>query len=256
MGADTSALDHIHGMRAAVPKPDSESRIFSLTDPESMGAEVFRSLSTRLRHLQQRNGIKKLVVTSTVSGEGKSLVSTNLAVTLARTHRQTTLLVDGDLRNPAIGRLLGLGNLAGFHEWVGTEEPFWHFIYSIKDFPMYVFPAGAPSAQPLELIETPAVATMLQRVASDFDWIIIDSPPSLSLADASVLARYADGILLVIRQGVTPKKWLQTTIDALEPLNIIGIVVNDLEETQQPYYYYYPQYGHARDRKSSRSAPK
>src|SRR5579859_3919995 len=100
----------------------SSAHIAVITDPESLAAEKFRFLGVRMRQLQQSRLIKRVLVTSSIAGEGKSLVSANLASVLARRKRQKVLLVEGDLRRPVLAAQFGLGNLAGLAEWLRTDE--------------------------------------------------------------------------------------------------------------------------------------
>jgi capsular exopolysaccharide synthesis family protein len=180
-----------------------------LTDKESLGAEKFRFLSVRLRQLQQTRPIKKLLITSTIPEEGKSMVSGNLAAVLARKKQQKVLLLEGDLRRPVLGSRFGLGKLPGLTEWLQEQPAAMTSIYRLEGTGLWFLPAGKPADNPLELMQSGRLSHLMDQLASWFDWVIIDSPPVLPLADTSLWMRLADGILLVAREGVTQKRQLQ-----------------------------------------------
>ncbi|HWF91638.1 MAG TPA: CpsD/CapB family tyrosine-protein kinase [Terriglobales bacterium] len=235
---------------AAVPTPSPDefptcraepvkgTRLVSLTDPEGLAAEKFRFLGVRLRQLQQAQGLKKLLVTSTISEEGKSVISANLAFTLARKNRQKVLLLEGDLRRPVMCARLGLGiRFTGLVEWLHSESSQLPGTYHLADTGVYLLPAGTPPENPLELIQLPKMAELLERLASTFDWVVIDSPPILPLADTSVWSRLADGILLVTRQGVTDRRELKRGVEALDEKKLLGMIVNSCDNIDHTNYY-------------------
>jgi capsular exopolysaccharide synthesis family protein len=219
-------------------EPVKGTRLVALTDPEGLAAEKFRFLSVRLRQLQQAQGLKKLLVTSTISEEGKSVISANLAFTLARKNRQKVLLLEGDLRRPVMCARLGLGiRFTGLVEWLHSESSQLPGTYHLADTGVYLLPAGTPPENPLELIQLPKMAELLERLASTFDWVVIDSPPILPLADTSVWSRLADGILLVTRQGVTDRRELKRGVEALDEKKLLGMIVNSCDNIDHTNYY-------------------
>jgi len=221
----------------------SASRLVSLTSKESLGAEKFRFLGVRLRQLQQARQLRKVLVTSTIAEEGKSLVSANLATTLARRQQQRVLLIDGDLRRPVLERQFGLGKLAGISEWLRDDSSVLGNIYHLEGPGFWFMPAGHPPENPLELMQSGRLAELFEQLTSRFDWVIIDSPPVLPLADTSVWARLADGVLLVAREGKTEKKELQRGLKALEQANLLGVVLNSCSSADHSNYY--QRYGNA-----------
>lgn len=214
-----------------------EGRLVSLTDRESLGAEKFRFLGVRLRQLQQARKLKRVLVTSTNPEEGKSVVSANLAITLARKQQQRVLLLEGDLRRPVLARRFGLGRLAGLCEWLesgGTTLP---NIYHLEEPGIWFLPAGAPPENPLELMQSGRLAELLEQLSNRFDWIVVDTPPILPLADTSVWMRFVDGALLVAREGKTEKRQLKRGLEALEPSSLLGLVLNSCTSTDHSDYY-------------------
>ena len=214
-----------------------DSKLVCLTAPESFGAEKFRFLGVRLRQLQHSRPLKKLLITSTIPEEGKSTVSANLATILARKQQPKILLLEGDLRRPSLSKQFGLGRIPGLSEWLkGEPRPMKH-IYRLESPNLWFLPAGRPPENPLELMQSGRLSELLNQLSSWFDWIIIDSPPILPLADTSVWARLADGILLVTREGTTKRRMLQRGLQALEQSKLLGAVVNSSANTDHSNYY-------------------
>jgi len=220
-----------------------DSKLVCLTAQGSFGAEKFRFLGVRLRQLQQSRPLKKLLITSTIPEEGKTTVAANLAAILARKQQPKILLLDGDLRRPSLSKLFGLGELPGLSEWLhGEPRPIAH-IYRLEGPNLWFLPSGRPPENPLELMQSGRLSKLMEQIAAWFDWIIIDSPPVLPLADTSVWARLADGILLVTREGTTKRRPLHSGLQALEQSKLLGAVVNSCTSTDHTKYYY--RYGPA-----------
>ena len=212
------------------------SRLVFLTQPESLAAEKFRFLGVRLRQMRQNRPLKKVLVTSTIPEEGKSLVSANLAGVLAR-RKERVLLIEGDLRRPTLADQLGLGRLAGLAAWLqgGLQTP--SNIYHLGDPGFWIMPAGEPPANPLELMQSGRLSILMSQLANLFDWIIVDSPPLLPLADTTVWARLTDGTLLVTREGRTEKGPLQRGLEMIRKSDLLGVVLNGCTETDHDSYY-------------------
>jgi capsular exopolysaccharide synthesis family protein len=228
----------------------AESRLVCVTAKESLGAEKFRFLGVRLRQLQQARKLKKLLITSTIPEEGKSTICGNLATTLARKASQRVLLLEGDLRRPSLSKQFGLQRAPGLSEWLqGDESGLGTLIYKLEGAGFWFLPAGLPPENPMELIQSGRLSRLLELLTGWFDWIIIDSPPVLPLADTSVWARLADGILLVAREGTTQKKPLERGLAELDQAKLLGVVMNSAANTDQTNYY--QRYGPAATRKAA-----
>ena len=221
-----------------------ESKLVSLTQKDGLAAEKFRFLGVRLRQLQQTRPLKKVLITSTIPEEGKSMISANLACTLARRKQQKTLLIEGDLRRPTLSRQFGLGTISGMCECLQGSADLEMSIYRLDALGLWILPAGSTPQNPLELMQAGKLSPVMQQLSSWFDWIVIDSPPILPLADTSVWARFADGILLVTRQGTTQKAQLQRGLEALESTKLLGAIVNGSTSVMHSDYYY-QRYGSA-----------
>jgi capsular exopolysaccharide synthesis family protein len=218
--------------------PAPESRLVTLTDKQSLGAEKFRFLAVRLRQMQQQSGsLKKILVTSTIAEEGKSLISANLAITLARRYRQKVLLVEGDLRRPVLSQQFGLGMLPGLSESLQGDATAGRNLYYLDEPRLWFIPAGQPPENPLELMQSGRLAEVLDQFWNGFDWVVIDSPPLLPLADTTVWSRAADGVLMVAREGITQRRALKRGIEALGKSTLVGVVINSCADVDQSNYY-------------------
>jgi capsular exopolysaccharide synthesis family protein len=219
----------------------AQSRLVCLTEKDSLASEKFRFLGVRLRQLRQNRQLKKVLITSAIPQEGKSMVAANLACTLARRTQQRTILLEGDLRRPSLSQMFGLGKLQGLSEWLQGERGPATSIYHLEGPGFWFLPAGSSPRNALELMQSGRLSAIMDQLAAWFDWIVIDSPPVLPLADTSLWVRLADGILLVTRQGTTEKKQLQRGLEAIEPQKLIGALLNCSSGTAHSnYYYHYP----------------
>ena len=227
---DTSLLPSID---VSVP---ASSRLAYFSDPEGLAAEKFRFLGVRLRELRQSRPLKKVLITSTIPEEGKSLISANLAGVLAR-RKEKVLLIEGDLRRPVLTEKFGLGRIPGITEWLQNGSQSVSNIYRLEKLGFWFLPAGEAPTHPLELLQSARLAQLMQQLASMFDWIVVDSPPLLPLADTTLWARLTDGVLLVAREGKTEKAQLKQGLEILKKTDLIGVVLNGCTRTDQKNYY-------------------
>ena len=167
------------------------------------------------------------------------MVAANLASTLARRTPQRTLLLEGDLRRPSLSQMFGLGKLPGLSEWLQGERGSATSIYHLEGPGFWILPAGSAAKNPLELMQSGRLSALMDQLTAWFDWIIIDSPPVLPLADTSLWMRLSDGILLVTRQGTTEKQQLQRGLEAIEPTKLIGALLNCATNAAHSDYYYH-----------------
>jgi capsular exopolysaccharide synthesis family protein len=216
-----------------------ENRLVTVSNGESPAAEAFRLLSVRLRHIRRERTLKRLLITSSIPQEGKSMVSANLACALAASTRRRVLLLEGDIRRPSLSRVFGIKPPPGLCEWLAGNRSLAASVYRLNPGGIWFLPAGSTPANPLELLEAGRLPALLDQLGAWFDWVIIDSPPALPLADTSVWSRLADGILLVTRQGTTQKRHLQRTLDAVESSKLLGAVLNSSQSTSDNEYYSY-----------------
>ncbi len=215
----------------------SQSRLVCLTDRESPTAEAIRLLGVRLRDLRQIRPLKTVLITSTIPQEGKSTISANLACVLSQTAGERTLLLEGDLRRPSLMQMFGTEATAGISDCVKDGGRQFPGIYRLEDAGCWILPAGRSPSNPLELLQSHELKVLVERLTANFDWIIIDSPPVLPLADTSIWMRMVDGILLITRQGTTEKRQLQKGLEALDPQKLLGALVNGAVASTYSGYY-------------------
>ncbi|MFZ0868420.1 MAG: CpsD/CapB family tyrosine-protein kinase [Candidatus Sulfotelmatobacter sp.] len=226
-------LERCPVLQVSIPQ---DTRLVVVGKEESLGAEKFRFLGVRLRQLRQSRPLKKILITSTIPQEGKSTVAANLSCTLARRKQQKTLLLEGDLRRPTLAARFGLGRIPGLCEWLSGQTEGIN-LYRLESLGLWVLPAGAAPQNPLELMQSGKMAPLMNQLEAWFDWIVIDSPPVLPLADASMWSRLADGILLVTRKGTTEKRQLQRGLEAIEKSKLLGALVNSSSNAAHTDYY-------------------
>lgn len=219
--------------------PVARDRLVCLTDKGSPAAEAFRLLRVRLRHLRKDRPLKRLLITSSVPQEGKSFTAANLACALASGSQEKVLLLEGDLRRPTQSRLFGIRPESGICECVRGTRSLTSSIYSLTGAGVWLLPAGSAEGSPLEIIQSPKLPSLMAQLSEWFDWVVIDSPPMLPLADTTALARLADGILLVTRRDITEKRKLQKGIAAFESDKVIGAILNSSNNTNDKDFYYY-----------------
>jgi succinoglycan biosynthesis transport protein ExoP len=206
--------------------------------PGDAGEESFRVLRHRLELIRRRRPLGKLLVTSAVPKEGKTTVATNLAATLARSSGRV-LLIDADLRHPGVDGALALPPMAGLGEWLEGREELHSVLRKVEPHGFLYLAAGEARANPAELLRRAPLAEFLAASATAFDWIVIDSPPLVPFVDAHHLATLADGVLMVLRQNVTPRPAIEQAFAALDRAFVAGAVLNGVCDTNHGYYEYY-----------------
>jgi capsular exopolysaccharide synthesis family protein len=217
----------------------AENRLVYFADPRSPAADRYRLLRMRLKEHWRAGKLKKLLITGALAHDGKSTVVLNLATALAERGKHSVLVVEADLHHSSITESLKLRPWAGLTECLadGATSPL-SAIRRIEPLGWYLLPAGEPRKNPTELLQTPALGQILQKLSPCFDWILIDSPPVIPLTDSLSLQHHADASLLVVRAGQTPREAVEQTIELLGKKNIVGIVLNAVEARNHLYYQY------------------
>jgi capsular exopolysaccharide synthesis family protein len=207
---------------------------------ESFGlVEQFRRLAATLHHTQTDRGIKCVMVTSAMAGEGKTLTATNLALTLSESYRRNVLLVDADLRRPSLHSVFQVANVSGLSD--GLQAPKENRLALVQISPLLtVLTAGRPDPDPMHLLISKRMQEVLHEASTRFDWVILDTPPVGLLTDANLLSAMVDAALLVVRVGTTPYQSVERAVDAIGRERIVGVVLNGANETgpQDGYYDY------------------
>ncbi len=224
--------------KVLTPAVAADSRLVCLTDQGGMAAEKFRVLGLKLRHLRERRKVQRIVITSSIPEEGKSLIAANLALNQARSKILRAVLIDGDLRRPELARRFGFHrNLPGLSEVLRGERQLCEVVYKLEGSGLWFLPAGVTPENPLELMQSGRLKQLLEQLEEFFDWIIIDTPPIRPLADTPLWMKMADGVLLVMREGVCEKKQLERAVEVIDPSTMLGVVVNSCSSNEHKYYY-------------------
>ena len=211
----------------------------------SGSAEAFRALRTSLLLSSPGAPPQVILVTSAMMQEGKSFTALNLAVVLAQTG-QKVLLVDSDMRRPAVHKYLGLPMNRGLSACLAGTEEVSTAVIAVDQIPgLHVIPAGHMPPYPSEMLASDTMPQLMQRWRGEYRYIVIDTPPVLAVTDAVVCARIADVVVLIARSEQTGRQSLVRTRDVLRKVraNIAGVVVNDLSFNSVEYRQYYGHYG-------------
>jgi protein-tyrosine kinase len=223
---------------------DANVNVFMNSALTAHGAEQFRTLRSRLYQMRSAQPLKTLLVTSSVPAEGKTFVTNNLAQSIVRQPDRRVLIIDADLRCSRLHVPLGAPVSPGLTEYLKGEADEASVIQNGLDGNLCFIPGGAESTHPSELLSNGKLKTLLMRMAPVFDWVILDSPPLLPVADSSFLADLVDGVLLVVRAGSTPMATAQRSCQELQGRNVVGVVLNAVDPAQAYGSYYSSAYGY------------
>jgi capsular exopolysaccharide synthesis family protein len=187
--------------------------------------EQYRRLAATLHHAQSANGIKVVLITSAVQGEGKSLTATNLAMTFSESYQRSVLLIDADLRRPTLHTLFHVDNAGGLSEGLVSREQRRLPVRQVSAR-LAILPAGQPSADPMAGLTSDRMRQLVGEAREAFDWVIIDTPPVGLLPDANLLASIADAAVLVIKAESTSYDLVNRALTALGRDRVLGVVLN------------------------------
>lgn len=224
--------------------PDKKTMLFFNSEEQGYGSEEFRTLRSRLYQLREKQPLKKVLITSALPKEGKSFMAANLAQVMVRQHGRRALLIDADLRGARLHLALGTNAKPGLSEYLMNETDEFGAMQRGPMENLFFIPSGREVANPAELVANGRMKTLLNRVEGLFDWIIIDSPPAVPVSDASLMADYCDGVLMVVRSNATPFDIARKARQEFTEKALIGVVLNGIAAGSSPYtQYYYGAYG-------------
>jgi protein-tyrosine kinase len=223
---------------------DPNVNVFFNPNLSAHGAEQFRTLRSRLYQLRGNQALKTLLVTSAVPGEGKTFVTTNLAQAIVRQPDRRALIVDADLRRARLHLPLGAPTSPGLTDYLRGEADELAVIQHGQEGNLCFIAGGSEVTDPSELLSNGRLRKLLDRLAPVFDWVILDSPPCVPVADASILADMCDGVLLVVRARSTPSVVAEKARQELQGKNVIGVVLNAVDEAGMYGSAYYHTYGY------------
>ena len=240
-----SAREGVNPKRLVIATSKEAVELVTQVRPQSQMAESYRALRTSLLLSNLGAPPKVIMVTSALPQEGKTTTSINTAVVLAQKGVRV-LLIDADLRRPSIHKTLGMGPHSGLSNVLTGSTKLENAITRTAVLPnLFVLAAGTPPPNPAELLASSNMRDVLNQLREEYDHIVIDTPPSLSVTDAVVLSPRADAVVLVIRSGQTTKQALRRSRDILTQVNakVVGVLLNAVDLSSPDYYYYYEYQG-------------
>ena len=207
--------------------------------PKSIVAEAYRTLRTNIQYSSFDNEYRTIVVTSSEPGEGKTVTSGNLALALAQGENKV-LLVDCDMRKPSIHKNFRISNESGLTDLLLHKKSMEQVMVNYNKN-LTIVPAGRVSPNPSEMLGSRAMGTFLEEMKNHFDYIVMDTPPLGAVTDAQVLSTKVDGTILVVKAGATKKDVVINSVNLIKKVNgnLIGTVLNGVEQSKNKYYYYY-----------------
>jgi protein-tyrosine kinase len=221
--------------------PDTTPELSRCGELGKIGAEGFRTLRSRLYQMSGTRRLRRIVVTSSLPGEGKTFIATNLAHSIVRQPERKALLIDADLRASGARRASGsAGIVRGLSDYLMGEAEECDIIQSSQEGNLCFVSSGSSVPNPSELLLGARMKELLTRLTPLFDWVILDSPPTLAVHDASSLADLCDGVLFVVKAGTTSHESAQKAALEFRNKNLLGVVLNCVEtdELQESYYGY------------------
>lgn len=235
--------------------PTLPEELVSFLAPASVEAEQYRTLRHAVERLRRDSGFQVFAVTSAGEGDGKTVTTLNLAGSLAQSPEARVLVVCADLHRAAVTEYLGLTRLRslGLAEAISNEQyglP--QAVRRLDSLNVSVLPAGNAQARPYELLASPRLEGLLAEARRLYDYVLIDTPPVVPLADCRLLGRWVDGFIVVAAAHKTPRKLLAEALSLLEPAKVLGVVFNGDDQPLSPYYGYY---GHQPPPSRARARP-
>ncbi len=204
--------------------------LIAASAPSSAAAEEYRALRTRLVHADIGAPAHVVAVSSAARGEGKSITAANLALTIGQEFQRRVCLVDANLRQARVHELFGIGDAPGLSDVLVGRATLDEALVTLEDYNITLLPVGGSQAHPAELLGSGAMRRLVETLRSQFDRVIIDAPSAAPLADVGILAPIVDGVLLVVRSGVTTKPALHAAVGAVGSAKLLGMVLNEAAE--------------------------
>lgn len=211
------------------PGEGVDDHLVSLVTPAAFEAEQYRALRHIVEQLHKSAGLSVIAVSSPTVGDGKTTTAINLAGALAQAPEARVLLVEADLRRPSIGRLLGFGEVTGRGLVDAIQDrslSLGQVVLPRPPFNMHVLLAGQAPAAPYELLKSSRLGELLDAARQQYDYVVLDTPPLLAVQDCRVIARWIDGLLVVVAAHRTPRRLVEEALSVVDPAKIVGLVFN------------------------------
>ena len=236
----TAGLGANLNRKRLAPRNGSDSTAVGDGEDSGRSGEAFRLIRTSILHSDLSAPTQKVLVTSALSGEGKTTVAVNTAISLAQSG-SCTLLVDLNLRNAALSRLFGLADWRGLSNFLSAQTDLCSQISETEVNNLFVLPAGPKPSRPMQLIDSPRTSYTFGLLEQYFDAIVIDTPPLLYCSDALVLSPQADGLIFVVEGGKTLREAVWKAFGYLKKVDarILGTVINNVDASRPEYSYDY-----------------
>lgn len=230
-----------HGRQRDWPASES-NMIFLAGETHASAQEQFRTLRSRLYQLRGDGALKVIVITSAIPGEGKSFVSANLSHAFALQSNRRALVIDADIRRSGgLSNMLGAPSAPGLTDYLLGEQRLEDVIQTGTLKNLHLISCGRRVSKPGELIGDSRFRTLIDQLRPIFDWIIIDTPPVVPIADARMIADFADGVLMVVNASSTLAHLAKRAVQEFPRESLIGVLLN---RTLEPSATYYSQYGY------------
>ncbi|MFB5065673.1 MAG: CpsD/CapB family tyrosine-protein kinase [Candidatus Wallacebacter cryptica] len=225
-----------------MPRPD-ERRLVVQEDPKAVSSEAFRTLRTNLQFASPDVELRAVLFTSPGPVEGKSTVSSNLAVSVAQTGTEI-VLVDSDLRKPTVHKIFGLNNSVGLTSVLTGQIKLEDAVQKTKIDGLSVLTSGPIPPNPAELLQSKSMRGIVERLKQEHERVLFDAPPVLPVADAMILSAYVDGVIMVISANHVPREMAVRAKELLENTNarLLGVVLNQVKYSRDGEQYYYNYY--------------
>lgn len=207
--------------------------------PKSITAEAYRTLRTNIQYSSFDKEVRVIVVTSSEAGEGKSTTAGNLAISFSQAQKKT-IMIDCDLRKPSLHKKFRISNMVGLSDLLKGKESLKEAVHKYNDY-LDILTSGKVPPNPSEMLGSRSMENLIERLKNEYDMIVIDSAPLQAVTDAQILSRKADGTILVVRAEKTKRDSVIQAKELLQKVdaNILGVVLNGVENIRKKYYYYY-----------------
>ena len=221
-------------------KEISRYHLVTNSHSKSVITEQYRTVRTNIEYTAIDKDMKSILITSATPGDGKSTTASNLAIVFAQQGKKV-LLVDADLRKPTIHKKFGVHNHIGLSSVIMKKQAVEEAIIETSVENLSILTSGPIPPNPAELLTSKAMGNLLGKLYQEFDVVILDSPPVLAVADAQILSKHADGVVLVVSSGQTETEQGKKAKQALISANahLLGVVLNNKKQAKNDYYYYY-----------------
>jgi protein-tyrosine kinase len=229
----------------SVWQSDPTVNVFTNPEAAARGAEQFRTLRSRIYQIRAAQPVSTVLITSSVPTEGKTFVTANLAQAIIRQPERRVLIIDADMRCPRLHEMVGAPQTPGLTDYLRGESDEFGVMQNGGAGNLWMIAGGTRVTNPSELLSNGRLKVLLERLTPIFDWVLLDAPPCLPVADASVIADTCDGVLFVVKAGSTPAAVAQRALQELRGRNILGVVLNAVENAHTYGSSYYQTYGYA-----------